>query len=291
MTPRLISPCGEVGADWLRGNLHTHSTLSDGNLGIQETVRAYADLHYDFLMLSDHDVFNDGAKLDSCGMTIIPGNEITANGVHLLHVNAEEYVQATEDRQGIIEHINKGRGFAVLNHPNWEKDFNHCPQQVLEELQGYAGIEIYNGVCLFAEGSPLATDRWDMLLSRGRRVWGYGNDDNHADAHRGLVWNMVQAASRSAGDIAAALRTGRFYVSTGVRISRIAAEGATLIIETENAECLHIYGDYQQLVQRIDGRTVSYTVPEDTEFTYLRVECFGRGDRMAWSQPFFIDRG
>ena len=39
---------------FLRGNLHTHSTASDGELAPGEVCRRYREAGYDFICLSDH---------------------------------------------------------------------------------------------------------------------------------------------------------------------------------------------------------------------------------------------
>jgi hypothetical protein len=39
----------------LKGQLHAHSSLSDGSLSPQELVRVYEDLGFDFLAITDHD--------------------------------------------------------------------------------------------------------------------------------------------------------------------------------------------------------------------------------------------
>ena len=44
----------ESDGEWLKGNLHTHTTLSDGRLSPQERVTAYEARGYDFLALTDH---------------------------------------------------------------------------------------------------------------------------------------------------------------------------------------------------------------------------------------------
>ena len=41
---------------WYKGNLHTHTTESDGRLSPLETIRIYAEHGYDFLALTDHEV-------------------------------------------------------------------------------------------------------------------------------------------------------------------------------------------------------------------------------------------
>ena len=39
----------------LRGNLHAHTTFSDGRHSVEEVVARYRDLGYDFLAITDHD--------------------------------------------------------------------------------------------------------------------------------------------------------------------------------------------------------------------------------------------
>ena len=62
--------------DWYKGNLHTHTTVSDGALSPQETIRIYAEEDYDFLALTDHDAVVDYDGLDAHGMTLITGCEL-----------------------------------------------------------------------------------------------------------------------------------------------------------------------------------------------------------------------
>jgi hypothetical protein len=288
MGPIIDSPYLPGPGPWLRGNLHTHTTESDGNLSPQAAVDAYAALGYDFLMISDHDRITPVGSLDPKGMTLLQGNEITANGPHMLHVNAAAKVEPLPDRQAVIDAVVAMGGMVIMNHPNWEAHFNHCDQRTLEMLQGYTGIEIYNGVTLRAEGSPLATDRWDMLLSQGRRVWGFADDDNHDDVDRGVCWNMVQSASREAGAIREALRLGRFYASTGVVIDEIRVEGLRIRVFTQNAQAIHVHYDHGRMAARVNGTELDFEVPDAASWRYVRIECFGPGASQAWTQPFFL---
>ena len=48
-----ISPFSLPGRFW-RGNIHTHSTLSDGALRPEQIVEAYKKVGYDFMTISDH---------------------------------------------------------------------------------------------------------------------------------------------------------------------------------------------------------------------------------------------
>ena len=78
-----LSPFSLPGRFW-RGNLHTHSILSDGVLQPDEVVEAYKDAGYDFMMLSDHflDIYNwpvaDTRRFRSNNFTTIIGSELHA---------------------------------------------------------------------------------------------------------------------------------------------------------------------------------------------------------------------
>lgn len=278
------------GGQWLKGNLHTHSTRSDGIHPLQEVIHRYAKAGYGFLMMSDHDVFTsakDYRTIDAHGLVLLPGNEITAHGVHMLHVYAEGQVQPHEDRQQVIDEVARGRGFTIVNHPNWFKEFDHCTFDKLERWQGYAGLEIYNGVIGRLHGSPYALDYWDRLLWRDRRVWGYANDDFHA-APKGdfaLGWNVVYAKP-TVRSVAEALRGGRFYASTGVEITSIAVKGTRIAIKTRNAARIVALRDVAQRIAIADKKEIVVDVPADAK--YVRFECWGRGETFAWTQPFWV---
>jgi hypothetical protein len=287
--PYASSPQGQ----WLKGNLHTHSTRSDGNHDIQDVIRMYADAGYDFLMMSDHDVFtttDDYASLDNCGLALIPGNEITAAGPHILHVDADRLVEPHADRQAVIDDINAGQGFAILNHPNWFAEFNHCPHSNLKAWQGHAGLEIYNGVIGRLEGSPYATDHWDRLLGHGRCAWGYAHDDFHnlEAGDMGLGWNMVKADDRSVEAIVQSLREGNFYPSTGVTIASIQMKDQRIRIEAPHAQRIVALRDTAKRIAVVDDPVIDIEVPEDAR--YIRFECWGSGEQFAWTQPFRITR-
>ena len=45
--------------EWFKGNLHSHTTVSDGKLTPQESVNLYKGNGYDFMCLSEHDIYTD----------------------------------------------------------------------------------------------------------------------------------------------------------------------------------------------------------------------------------------
>lgn len=278
--------------EWLRGNLHTHSTRSDGTRDVQTVIADYAAHGYDYLMISDHDIYTsakDYADWDSCGMTLISGNEITRGGPHILHVGADRHVVPHEDRQQVIDDVAAGTGFTIINHPDWRPGFDHCPLEKLREWTGYAGIEIFNGVIGRLNGSPYAVNKWDTLLAEGRRVWGFATDDSHQAEDVALGWNVAYAHERTPNAIVEALRAGRFYASTGVEITAIEVEGRRIRIATSNADRIVAHSVWGHRMAAVDAAEIEVELPATIPF--VRFTCWGRGEQFAWTQPFFSEAG
>jgi hypothetical protein len=289
----LVSPYAEGGA-WLRGNLHAHSTNSDGVRAPGRVVEDYAARGYDFVAVSDHDTFTDPAEhRSSPGPVVLPAVEVTADGPHTLHVGATGAVHPDADRQSVVDAVRDDGGIAIPAHPNWQERFAHWPHADLERIEGYAGIEIYNGLIEHHPGAATATDRWDRLLAAGRRVWGFANDDSHRPWEVARGWNVVRAADRTPAAILDALASGRFYASTGVTVRRIDVSGGELAVETADADRVRLVSDYGVVQQTVDGPAATFRVPEDLVHrdghSYVRVECVGRGGEMAWLQPMFLE--
>ena len=65
--------------NWYKGNIHCHTTNSDGCLTPEEVVKIYKDQGYSFLAISDHDLYSDyRKKLDSPEFILLPAIEATA---------------------------------------------------------------------------------------------------------------------------------------------------------------------------------------------------------------------
>lgn len=291
---RLDHPYQDLaGGAWLRGNLHTHTTRSDGQRDPQAVIDDYAARGYQFLMISDHDKFASAeflAGFEPRGMVLLPGNEVTSKGPHMLQIGGTSQLDPDGDRQVVITAGNAQGALIVANHPRWFPRYNHCSQELLEGWQNYVGLEIYNGVIGRLDGSPYAVDNWDMLLATGRRLWGFATDDSHkADGDVGLGWVMVYTADRSVAGIMQAMQAGRFYSSTGVIIKDIRVTGNRIAIETENADRIIALRDTARRFKISDGPRLELEITD--EFAkYVRFECYGKGEGMAWTQPFFVQR-
>lgn len=66
-------------ANWYKGNLHSHTTNSDGAWTPDEAAENYKANGYAFLCLSDHNLYTDYRyKYNSDLFLILPGTEIAA---------------------------------------------------------------------------------------------------------------------------------------------------------------------------------------------------------------------
>lgn len=293
---KLVSPYLNSDFDWVKGNLHTHTTFSDGTRSPEAVIADYQQRGYDFLAISDHDTYVAPEDYQSAtSLVLLPGVEVTAMGPHIGQYGIHERLEPEADRQRVLDAINARGGLAVMNHPNWEWTFNHFPQEQMQDLNGAVGVEVYNGVIERLEGTALASDRWDRLLSINHWVWGFANDDSHYVEDVGVAWNVAQvpAGVRSADSILDALRNGRFYGSTGVEVEQISVDGRTVHVRTRNAQRIRFLTRFGNIRASVDGAEAAWELPGDPklaqQWRYVRVECYGAGGRMAWLQPARIE--
>src|SRR3990172_5777255 len=86
-----FEPFSMAGLRWYKGNTHSHTTESDGDSPPEQVARWYREHGYQFLVLSDHNVFTDPralAHLVDSTFLLIPGEEVTASFQRApVHVN------------------------------------------------------------------------------------------------------------------------------------------------------------------------------------------------------------
>ncbi len=271
---------------WLKGNLHTHTTLSDGELPPEETVQACIRRGYDYVALTDHDVIASVPEEHFPQIVVLSGVEHSAQQ-HILRVNVLSTLPHDLSYQSVIDLTVQAGGLVILNHPNWGENDDHWRDSQLFTLERYHGIEIYNNVIEYLEGSPYALDRWDRLLSQGKRVWGYANEDMHRIFQIGSAWNMVNVRERSREALLEGLKTGRFYASTGVILEEIAAENGYLRVRSANAKELRLISLNGEVLERVASSTATFSLSKAR--VYARVEAIGEGSARAWTQPVFLE--
>ena len=135
---------------WYKGNLHTHTHLSDGKLAPSDAIAVYRDAGYDFIALTDHWVQSangyESGLLTLSGCEFDMGNMIDSPIFHIVGIGMDSPValeRAQPDSpQQIIDAIKAAGGLAILAHPAWSVT---VPADCMA-WEGLNGIEIYNTV-------------------------------------------------------------------------------------------------------------------------------------------------
>jgi hypothetical protein len=313
-TARFVIPSVSQPARWFKGNTHTHTTNSDGDTPPEQVARWYKSHRYDFLVLSDHNVFTDPATLSSLvdsTFLLIPGEEVTtayqSASVHVNALDIKRVIPAPkgnsllETVQNTIDAIRAERAIPHINHPNFRWSIDTT---VLWRMRDDRLIEIHNGhPTVHNEGGgdwPGLEDAWDALLTRGKRIFGIAVDDAHhfqqefapERANPGRGWVVVRTWSLEARAIVEALDAGAFYASSGPVLSDITVTNSTLTISIART------GDFKYTTQFVgaNGRILAtdkslaprYTLTGDE--TYVRARVIDSGGRVAWVQPVFTTR-
>ena len=63
-----------TGARWFKGNLHTHTTNSDGRISPEDCIALFRKNGYDFLSLTDHWKISE-TRVHESGMLLLSGTE------------------------------------------------------------------------------------------------------------------------------------------------------------------------------------------------------------------------
>jgi hypothetical protein len=240
--------------NWYKGNLHSHTTVSDGMLTPEQDVKLFRDGGYSFLCISDHDVYGDWrSSFDTDDFILIPGIEYSAilyqkKGaperlkIHHLHGilgTREMQAAATE---GLFTHLQKvppmkfygswngaevsqkmadmlcRHGCIVTyNHPIWSR----VSEEEFIHTKGIAALEIFNYNTVNESDTGYDVTYWDRMLRLGYRVNAFASDDNHNEGHFDDAlggWICVKARTLTHEDIAAAFVAGNYYSSSGPEI-------------------------------------------------------------------------
>jgi predicted metal-dependent phosphoesterase TrpH len=175
-----IPPFGQPG-HWFKGNLHTHTTQSDGRVTPSENVQWHANHGYHFVALTDHNqVTNPRALVPDAPILVIPSAEISTRRApveyHIVAIGVDTMpIAQNSDPQAAIDAVNAAGGLSIVAHPYWH---DHTPEDLLV-LHGHLGIEIFNNDCWLDIQKGHALVHWDAVLRRGQRILGLATDDSH----------------------------------------------------------------------------------------------------------------
>jgi hypothetical protein len=298
-----ILPFDQPGKFW-RGNLHTHSTVSDGTQTPEEVCRLYQDAGYDFLSLTEHwmEMYGrpilDTRKWRTDDFTTLIGAELhgpqteMGNVWHLVANGLPLDFQAEPDSTGpaLAQMAMDAGAFVAVAHPQWYT----LTETDIQSLASFDAIEVFNGVAVDHNDRPESWHIADIFLSRGLRTNITAADDFHGfsnswDFERGWVW--VKSEELSPQALLASLKAGRYYSSTGPMIHEVTLSAAGKVtVSCSPAERVLVSGKGPAVVAA-GGRGLREVEIDLAKFDspYARVTVRDAYGRHAWTNPFWFD--
>jgi histidinol phosphatase-like PHP family hydrolase len=307
-----IEPFSLPGRFW-RGNLHTHSTLSDGGLAPEQVIEAYKDAGYDFVQLSEHfmERFNwpiaDTRRRRSNNFTTLIGGELHAPSTtvgELWHILAAglplDFAPPAPGETGpeLAARAQAHGAFVAIAHPAWS-------QLTIEDgraLRDAHAVEIYN------HGSAVENDRgdgfylMDQLLNEGCRLTGVATDDAHFrhgdhDAFGGFV--EVKAETLDPEALLEALKSGHFYSSQGPRIHDVSLGARQASVSCSPVQAITLVTGTSRALSKVGRQITGATFDlsnvggnnraKNAPATWVRVTIIDAAGRRAWTNPIWID--
>ena len=299
------TPFSRPGRFW-RGNLHTHSTLSDGRRSPEEVCRFYEAAGYDFFSLTEHFLEHYGWPLadtrpfrSACFTTIIgaelhPAQDRMELGApwHILAVGLPlDFAQSPPEETGpeLARRALEAGAFVVAAHPQW---FTMTDRDV-EQLGPIHALEIFNASCADDNDTADSAYMLDILLARGRRLSACATDDAHFVLNtrdREAGWVMVKSETLDPDALVTALKSGDYYSSTGPVIHDLVIEpGKRLWLRCSPANRVFLMGGpAKYTVVGEQGVTEAEFDLSGWQSSYLRVLVRDGEGRKAWTTPVWF---
>ena len=292
-----------------RGNLHGHSTHSDGQNSPADVVRLHREAGYDFTCLSEHlwtdprfsaPTIIDATAFDSADFITIISAELHCPGkAHdkdgLWHIVANglpadfPVADSSETGPELVARAVAAGAYVTIAHPEWYSLTDDEARSLA--AAGAHGVEIYNHSSAIEAGRGGGIATLDLLLNEGHRVHLTATDDSHhvpGDAFGG--WVMVAADSLTAGDIIASLKAGNYYASSGPDFIDISIDGANLDVGTSPVDRIILAGDrHRAEFVAGEGLTTASFDLASLDSAFFRVVAIDARGQCAWSNPYWMD--
>ncbi|NMA96319.1 MAG: CehA/McbA family metallohydrolase [Clostridiales bacterium] len=281
--------------NWYRGNLHTHTNISDGLLSPEDAIERYRQEGYDFMAITDHNKFYKGIEMED--FTILSGTEIhindykTRKAFHIVGLNMdnEPTVPKEPNPQDLIDSILGQNGLAILAHPSWSM----LSHEDALDLKGYMGMEIWNTVSETGSNRGSSESYVDTVASKGCIKALLAVDDTHFysdDLFGGYI--MLNSPSLKTEDIVENIKKHNFYATQGPIIKQITVKEDRIHIETSPVEQISFMSDNFYDADRVqkckDKPLESATYIYGENDTWVRIECIDSEGKKAWSQIIII---
>jgi len=270
----------------LFGDLHIHSSASDGQFSAYELGIMAKEKNLDFIGLANHNNFAENLNLPHIdGITFVPAVEWTHYNGHMNFFGVKapfenSFIANTKkEMQEIISHAKSLGAIISVNHPKCPI----CPYKWDDE-NNFDMMEIWNGP--MRPSNERAIEWWTSLLKQGRQIPIVGGSDYHKPKQFARLGNPVTAVysqSRSADDVLDAIQNGNSFVTDnvdGIRLNLKYGDivmGGTAVynseiplIITSNAKRVILVTESGEKEITITNSVAKVILPQ-TNFAYVKV--------------------
>lgn len=202
-------------AGWLIGDLHLHSTHSDGSYTIEENGKIAEEKGLNFIALTDHNTISQNFAHESAGnILFIPGMELTTYKGHCNLYGVKDPLKdfRATNREEITNLLQEARNNGCkisINHPFDQ----YCPWEWEWDVD-YDWVEVWNGP--WTEGNERALQWWQEQLVQGRKLVVVGGSDCHRPhpyVKQGMPTTWVYSNAKSVSSILDAIHKGHVYLT------------------------------------------------------------------------------
>lgn len=287
-----------------KGNLHTHSTNSDGRISVEAVCKFYREHGYHFLSITDHFLENyhyphtDASAYHTPEFVTLHGAELHAGKTctgELWHILANglplDFARPTPDETGpeIAQRALATGAFVTVAHPAW---YNLSEEDVIS-LRDTHAIEIINGISADHSDKIDSVYMLDVMLARGYRFNALATDDAHfkpdfRDTLRGWTW--VKSEELTPEAILAALKRGDFYSSTGPLIHDVqVTPGETIKVRCSPCESVFVTGKGSWAAYKHGHNITEVELSiRSLKSAYCRVTVRDPHGGRAWTNPIWF---
>ena len=310
---------------WYKGDFHTHTQLSDGNMSPAIAMDAAQNLQdMDFFVITDHNMLNTGFK--SGETLVIPGVEVTSPMGHFNIFGARDERILPIEREidlGYIEELmdraREQEALCSINHAMmdpWHWQFEDLNLEKVDTLE----------ICCDPTFpvSPTSTEKAlkviDTLWNEGYRIYGVGGSDCHllpTERYKGSdkpslygdPGTYVLAENLSASEILKGVKKGRSYVSREVKLFPEIIGGKTYypgeeVLERDLKYRISV-GEVKEEIEILlvkDGKTVerkkltqdgevNFNLSLEGNYSWVRAEIRNkRGDFLGYINPVYFGK-
>lgn len=285
-----------------RGNVHGHSTNSDGALTPEEAVARYRRQGYDFVSLTDHFLpgynfpISDTRAFRTETFTTLLGAEVHAPATsraepwHIVAVGLPPDFPATgptETGPTLARRCREAGAFVAIAHPHW---YNLTLEDALT-LDAAHAVEVYNHTCAIECDRGDGLVMLDALLSAGRRIDVIATDDSHWSQMDAFgAWVMVKAEENAPTALLDALKSGRHYATQGPEFHEIARDGDHLVIRCTAAANIILIGPAARMRTHPGQQVTHARLPlEPFAGGWCRAVVLDAAGKRAWSNPLWLE--